>query len=176
MFDYLNGGRWLPTPSTKIGGISITVIYIQLKRGMSRTNLPQEWFRVWCMYVDSWFVKGSSLEDIGEVEEPTCVRVGTKWTKMLLQMVCGFGLIVLSQSSCNKWSGISSTYSNNRWWDPKTRCIRLEKMHIGTRPVHVSLLSIAASCQGGIAKKYDMETHLCRAHGIDIVLPRGMQI
>ena len=40
MFVYLNGGTWLPGPSTKIGGIPITVTYIQLKRVMSRTNLP----------------------------------------------------------------------------------------------------------------------------------------
>ena len=35
----------------------------------------------------------------------------------------------------------------------QTRCIRLEEMQIGTRPVRVSILSIAASRQGGIAKK-----------------------
>ena len=34
----------------------------------------------------------------------------------------------------------------------RTRCIRLEEMQMGTRPVQVSWLSIAASCQGGIVK------------------------
>ena len=41
VFFSLNGGRWLPGPSTKSGGILITMSpYIQLKRGMSQTNLP----------------------------------------------------------------------------------------------------------------------------------------
>ena len=35
----------------------------------------------------------------------------------------------------------------------RTRCIRLEEMQMGTRLVRVSILSIAASRQGGTAKK-----------------------
>ena len=146
------------------------------------------------MYVDSWFVKGFSLEDIGEVCQLTCLRMGKAqikywwfiylrsgpyrpWhltTKILLQMVGGFGLRLFNLYVTN-----GMAYLTHR---ETTDAPSLDSLYKVGRDAHgnkaCASIVVEYCCLSPrwYRKKWDMETQLRRVHGIDIVLPRGIWI